>query len=877
MKVNFRCETVLIIQRMLILFRFTAFAPGVETTDDFSWEVNFKYAPKTWRTLICFPDDWQKTQVNSDGALLYEFQRPRGFETRLKAGMLRDAKTIRQELLDPRIPVVRTVKRSDSVELTEEAFAMVPAKAPGNNTQTSGPGAVERIGSQMTLQAWVEPSLPCTNAFKFVALGYGEPVRYRFGAVPAKTYTLVLGFCEGEKQHPGERILNIQIEGSSRRKIDLVKEFGYRVPGLIALNATDENADGWIDLAIAAAKDSADQTAVVNVLWLFEGESPPRKELLTDKYQKKEVAYINCGFAYTNYGPPRYDLLLLHYRNLTNKTTEITPTLTINSRREIVATPAQKKVCIDNSTTIFLTRNYALQNPETARQQVLCFEPLVLSPQDQHTIVIGVARGWNLPRLPENTAEGENLLLQSIAYWRNVAIPYNRIHVPDPDIQAIFDACLRNIYQIREVRNGEYTYLGGPSNYRGFWILDGAFQINALSFLGQFDEARSGIRYLMNYKRRDGAFMLIANHWKETGIALQTIVRHARLSGDKQSLREIWPRVEHAVAFIRHLRNKASGDPKALHYGLIPPGNSDGGLWGLYPEFTNVYWSLTGLRAAVDAARWLGKTEQADHWQREFRDFYSSFRKSAQREMRIDSRENPYLPTRMGDHSITPQKAQWGFLHGIYPGKLFSPNDPLVRGNMVMLKDCERQGLVYGTGWNSKGVWTTFASFYGHAWLWLGDGLKAAQTLYAFANHMSPLWGCWEEQGLGHPSRGSGDMPHNGANPEFICFVRNLLLLERGKELHLFEGLPPTWVRAGCETRLEEVPTDFGIITVKLQVAPDGKLARFYVKPPRRDPPEKIVLHTDTWTGQTRSPATIEIPVQTATDIEIPIKSSSSK
>ena len=40
--------------------------------------------------------------------------------------------------------------------------------------------------------------------------------------------------------------------------------------------------------------------------------------------------------------------------------------------------------------------------------------------------------------------------------------------------------------------------------------------------------------------------------------------------------------------------------------------------------------------------------------------------------------------------SIPPQKAQWAFLHALFPGKVFAADDPLVQGNMAMLKAVEK-------------------------------------------------------------------------------------------------------------------------------------------------------------------------------------------
>ncbi len=49
-------------------------------------------------------------------------------------------------------------------------------------------------------------------------------------------------------------------------------------------------------------------------------------------------------------------------------------------------------------------------------------------------------------------------------------------------------------------------------------------------------------------------------------------------------------------------------------------------------------------------------------------------------------------------------------------------------------------------------------------------------------------------------------MPHNWASAEFIRLVRHLLILERGDELHLLEGLPRAGRALGCVTESESRP-----------------------------------------------------------------------
>ena len=140
--------------------------------------------------------------------------------------------------------------------------------------------------------------------------------------------------------------------------------------------------------------------------------------------------------------------------------------------------------------------------------------------------------------------------------------------------------------------------------------------------------------------------------------------------------------------------------------------------------------------------------------------------------------------------------------------------------------------MVHGTGWDANGIWNYFASFYGHAWLWQGNGRKAAQVLNAFANHAAPTLVWREEQSLqGEPFKKVGDMPHNWARAEFIRLTVHLLALDRGDELHLLEGLPREWLGPGMMTRLDGIATPFGPLHLTLRVDREGKTATLSVKP----------------------------------------------
>ena len=80
-----------------------------------------------------------------------------------------------------------------------------------------------------------------------------------------------------------------------------------------------------------------------------------------------------------------------------------------------------------------------------------------------------------------------------------------------------------------------------------------------------------------------------------------------------------------------------------------------------------------------------------------------------------------------------------------------------------------------------------------------------------------------EQKPLGQGTEECGDMPHNWASAEFVRLTAHLLELDRGEELHLLEGMPAQWLKAGMATRLNGVLTPFGPLHMAVQVKPGRK------------------------------------------------------
>lgn len=615
--------------------------------------------------------------------------------------------------------------------------------------------------------------------------------------------------------------------------------------------------------------------------WVSQSLENARTPIVTTLLRKDSLDLELCAFAVANEAAqaslppdaPRVDLLRVTILNRGNAAQNAAVRIKIQSDRGLAFDD-------DKSMTLlrglpFLSVSHTVKEERNGTTQTLDLLPEHLQPGASESFVVAVHR--NAPAHVWSNEEADAALASSRAYWQSVNLPYGVLSVPDANIQALFDSCIRNIWQAREIKDGLPAFQVGPTCYRGLWIVDGAFLLEAAAMVGAGDQARAGIKYTLGKQKETGAFEVLSpKYYKENGIVLWTCVRHALLTQDKDWLTSVWPQLEKTVAFIQTLRQRSSENPEWLCKGLIPPGDIDGGLSNPHlGEYTNVYWNLLGLKSAIVAERWLGRTAQADTWQNEYDDFYGVFRKSADKDMRQDSLGNRYLPTIMNNiGNELPQRAQWAFCHGVYPGQLFEKNDPLVAGNLAMLAATEQEGMVYGTGWAPKGFWNYFASFYGHAWLWQGNGQKANQALYAFANHAAPTLAWREEQSpKGKPFQKVGDMPHNWASAEFIRLTMHVLALDRGNELHLLEGMPAAWAKPGMTTAMKGAATPFGPLTFTLSISDDGKQAALNVQPMSDASCAKIVVHVNPWTDA-GAEKTLELDPKQETHLLIPITGS---
>jgi hypothetical protein len=69
------------------------------------------------------------------------------------------------------------------------------------------------------------------------------------------------------------------------------------------------------------------------------------------------------------------------------------------------------------------------------------------------------------------------------------------------------------------------------------------------------------------------------------------------------------------------------------------------------------------------------------------------------------------------------------------------------------------------------------------------------------------------------------------------------------RELHLLRLVPFSWLKTDFETRFENMPTEFGPVTVRFKLGDEGKALELTYQPSFREKPTKVVVHVPPMTG----------------------------
>jgi hypothetical protein len=815
-------------------------------------QIDHRYTPAWWQTLICLPDDPVKTLVGKEGQIFgdYGYKGPRDFSFSLMFDSKQPSIWKSQVLQSSLVPMTITQKKSDDINITEKTFLQIPGEQALNS--------IERYDSRRSEFNWSKPNKPCDSAFYDVAYGQkglsGEGiVEFHIKVNPGAKFNAVLGFCEGKYDTAGTRTMRIYVEGATQKDIDPVADFGVHTPGVYTFSANDANSDGILTIVVSNKPGAKDRDAIVNGLWLFNGSVPDAASIITGKENKKAALYVRC--AYVRMPERRYHTLVT-LKNTSNGNKTFYPVLKYSGVEDFK--PMNNEIQIGRETVVSSSDAIDKIDNDSANTYTINLHPITLKAGEQKDMAVTISRffapGINYTT---STATSSKEKSTAISWWNKNCPSATAISVPDSGVQSIVGSALLNIFQARDIRKGSKSFHVGPTIYRGLWLADGSFLLEVATMLGYVNDVRSCIDYLTHYQLPGGGFEMIETFHKENGLVMFMMTRHAMLTQDKKWLEKNWGVIQGCIRRINYLRALAMQDSTKSYYGLLPHGNVDGGIQH-GDDYSNTEWCLGGMNWAINAAKWLGKNDEATIWKRYYDTLYHNFIAKAAKDVRKDEFGNPYLPVMINNaQNQLPQRGQWAFCQSVYPGQIFdndSMSHRIAKETVDMLASHKVEGLVLTTGWMENGLWTYFTSFYAHALQWIGEGDKVPQLLYDFGNHSSPTM-VWREeqkpQGKGNDE--VGDMPHNWASAEFIRMVVHMLELDHGKDLHLFEGMPAKWAKAGAVTKLNGILTPFGKINLSFKVNKTGDNAKLHLQFLDEVPlPENIIIYKKSWANNNK-------------------------
>ncbi len=789
------------------------------------YTVDHDYAPPYWLTPTNFVDDWQKSLVDPNGQFAYDFGPGPYVRPKTTVSIFvnsDDSRATNQGLLNANVPIVLTTHDSEKYTLDLVSFSLVPDNdAP--LTGTSPDSQFVQTNGLVGSVAWA-PALPDVDpAFRSVTWGTGRSINYRIRVTAGSSKRIALGFNDVYRSGKISRAMDLSVDGAPTRTVDLLKTGKQGEPQVFFFDARDVDEDGWINIDIGGAREALDPNTFVNGIWVFEsGSKISSEEVISGAASASAELRINCGSLENEPPRVRRDVIRAHREGTGSLQVEI------KSIRPLRVDSLTGSVFFGDLP--FVQTSPAFQSSTEGEQGITLHFPEEIAAVDVLITNSTPAAGpSSFPNLDQEQS-------RTVAYWQTAPIPTGRLTVPDKKVQEMLDASIRTLYQIRDVVDGHAQFQPGPSVYRGLWYVDGAWAVEAALFAGDEEAARETIAALISHQDSTGRAGVIrpALLHRETAHLIYIICRYARFTQDWEWLEENWQYVVKGMEHMIELRQRASKDPSAPYFGLMPPGLTDGGIGGIGSTYGSTYWGLIGVAEVVKTAKQRSKPE-ASKWEAEYLDFLAAFERARQRDERLDAKGNTFLPIKMDYNPTTdlPQRGQWGPIHSLYAGEFLDPESALVQGTMQMLEDNVQEDHVVSLGWLTGGIWPIFEAHRAIAYNYLGQPDDAERLLYSFANHSSPTYVWVEEQMLkGRGTRATGDVPHTMGNVQAVRLLRYLLMMEKRGNLELLSGLPLSWLQPGARLEALSMPTFFGPVSLRMSVNSEGTHGSLWVETP---------------------------------------------
>ena len=247
----------------------------------------------------------------------------------------------------------------------------------------------------------------------------------------------------------------------------------------------------------------------------------PAVPIVHTRIDRAEAFLHLIAFATNRASEGRVDNVIVEIRPRTRRTVRGAPVVTVRSRRAVRSQGNAVYLDGDGGALLFASDQPCLGPSDAGVEWVLrgklgparAGEPLrqfFRFPQE----------GQALEKIAAGLAEPDALLAEAREFWRAWRPFGEPVSWRVPGSHGEFlTACARNILQARERKNGRLTFQVGPTVYRGLWVVDGNFILEAARYLGYDREAQQGLETTWALQEKDGGIFAGAGreHWKDTG------------------------------------------------------------------------------------------------------------------------------------------------------------------------------------------------------------------------------------------------------------------------------------------------------------------------------------------------------------------------
>ena len=458
------------------------------------------------------------------------------------------------------------------------------------------------------------------------------------------------------------------------------------------------------------------------------------------------------------------------------------------------------------------------------------------------------------------SATFDEYLPQVVGFWERILKQGININVPEAKVNDTFKASL--IYDLiaREKAGDTYIQMVNDFHYHAFWLRDASFIARMYDLTGYPNYAQQDLGFFSQWQQPDGNFVSQGGQFDGVGQVLWAYGQHYEITHDRAFAEEVFPSVQKAVAWIKQARQN---DPLHLMPATRPGDNEDitGHVTG------HNFWALDGLKNAVVLAEATGHEAEAQDFQREYENYRSTLIHVLDR---VTQKTGGYIPPGLdGQHG-----QDWGNMLAVYPGIILSPDDSMVIATLKTTRAKYKEGIMtYGDGeylHDYLGFSNTQTE------LVRGEQELAVEDLYAELVHTSSTHAGFETdiRAWGDRDFNSNLSPHGWFAARLRICMRNMLVREQGRDLHLLSAISPAWIGQGNDIQVDRAPTNFGVVTFSLKsISASHAELNFHAS--FVDPPQRIILHLPWFMETTRLLADGKsIPI-TRDEVVLPLKFSS--